>query len=80
MRDFSVNFSKRVVDFYSIILYDRKHVTVNKHQYEILRKEVKEMSGRFELNRNKKSALGFSAKLNNRKKHEIASASIFERP
>lgn len=38
------------------------------------------MSGRFELNRNKKSALGFSAKLNNRKRHEIASASIFERP
>ena len=38
------------------------------------------MSGRFELSRNKKSASGFSAKLNNRKRHEIASASIFGRP
>lgn len=47
---------------------------------KILRKEVKEMSGRFELNRNKKSELGFSVKLNNRKRHEIASVSIFDCP
>jgi hypothetical protein len=38
------------------------------------------MSGYIKLNRNRRSALEFSMKVNNRKRHEIASASIFVCP
>lgn len=38
------------------------------------------MSGRFELNRNRKSELGFGVKLDNRKRHEIASVLILDCP
>lgn len=38
------------------------------------------MSGRFELNQNKKMQLGFDMKLHRRKRHEIASVSILNCP